>query len=483
MSHRRSRISTSLLGLAVLLCGASVAFGLDLEPVTPPPANTGKQVSLDLKYSFGTKALAGFAPVIPGDAYSVEKGFGFDLGSTAVIADDAGAVSGQGGKPFFFSTKLEPGEYRVTVTLGGPAESVTTIKSESRRLMVEDAHVVAGGSETKSFLVHIRVPTIPGATGAAAIVAMKPREKNPMLYVSWDEAQEHPFLELDWDEKLTLEFSGEHAAVRAVEIAKAEKATTIYLVGDSTMTDQAMGPWTGWGQMLPRWFKEPVCVANYAESGETVVSFVGERRWPKLLSEIHAGDYVLMQFGINDRAIPLDRFKQTFVKLIKDTRDHGATPVLVTSQNLRKLSADGKGINTLGGYPDAMREVAKDENTPLIDLNAMSMVLYEAVGAEKLPKFFVDSTHQSEYGAYELSKCVVKAIIENKLPFAELVADDWKGFDPAHPDVMADFKMPIDPQLDPARPGGPGAKSGQGAMAAMPARPTATRAATRSGGN
>jgi lysophospholipase L1-like esterase len=271
---------------------------------------------------------------------------------------------------------------------------------------------------------------------------------------------------LDWDERLTLEFSGEHAAVSAVEIEPATSPITVYLIGDSTVTDQMMEPWNSWGQMLPRWFKEPVLIANYAESGETTVSFIGEKRWPKLLSEIHPGDYVFMQFGINDQhAVPIERFKDCFLQFIKDTKDRGATPVLVTSQNLRKLDADGKAVQTLRAFPDAMRQVAHDQNVALIDLNAMSFKLYDALGRDKLPKMFVDGTHHNDYGSYQLAKCVVSGIIDAKLPIAQSIVEDWKPYDPSQPDPMDEFHMPADPQLDPARPGGPGARNGQGPMA------------------
>jgi len=231
-----------------------------------------------------------------------------------------------------------------------------------------------------------------------------------------------------------------------------------------------MEPWTAWGQMLPRFFTPPVVIANYAESGETTASFIGEHRWSKVLSEIHSGDYVLMQFGINDQRMPVARFKQYFVQFIDDTRKHGATPVLVTSQNLRRLDANGKAVQTLRDFPDAMKQVAKEQDVALIDLNAMSMTLYEALGPDKLPRMFVDGTHHNNYGAYELAKCVVNGIVANQLSFARHLVSDWKTFDPTNPDPIEAFDLPRDPQLDPARPGGPGAPNGQGPMAGAPPR-------------
>jgi lysophospholipase L1-like esterase len=436
------------VGIPILL------FASLLSAQTTAPSNVA------LKYSFAPTPLPGYQSVSPDDTYSPERGFGFDLGSK--VEAKPHFITGKDGKPFFFSAKVPPGAYKVTITLGDPAgESTTTVKSETRRLMLEEAKTASGQAQRYTFLCHVRIPEIPGGE----MVRLKDREKLPILYVQWDDNTRIPFLELDWDEKLTLEFSDAHPALQSIEISSAQDPITIYLVGDSTMTDQMMEPWAAWGQMFPRFFKPPVLIANYAECGETTASFIGERRWPKLLSEIHKGDYVLMQFGINDRAIPLDRFKQYFVQFIDDTIAHGATPVLVTSQNLRRLDPDGKGVNTLGGYPDAMREVAKEKNVALIDLNAMSMKFYEALGPEKLPKAFIDGTHHSDYGAYELAKCLVNGVVENKLPWAQYLVDDWKAFDPAHPDPLESFHMPPDPQLDPARPGGPGTPDGRGPMA------------------
>jgi lysophospholipase L1-like esterase len=435
--------------------------------------STAPSANIDLKFTFSPTIQPGFTHVSPGDVYSPQAGYGFDLGSKVAISD---FVTGKNNRPFFFSAKVPPGEYLVTVSFGDPAsESIATVKSETRRLMIESLHVPAGQSISRSFLVHIRVPQIPGD----GMVSLKPRERDPILFIQWDPAVKDflPFTELDWDEKMTLEFSGEHPALTSIEIATADHPITVYLIGDSTVTDQMMGPWAAWGQMLPRWFNPPVLIANYAESGETTASFISEHRWAKLLSEIHPGDYVLMQFGINDQRMPVAQFKNYFLRFIKDTRDHGATPVLVTSQNLRRLSPDGKAVQTLRDFPDAMRQAAQEQNCALIDLNAMSMKFYEALGPEKLPKAFVDGTHQDDYGAYELAKCVVNGILENKLPFAQYLSADWKPFDPANPDPMEDFHLPPDPQLDPARPGGPGAPNGQGPMAGAPLRP-ASRATT-----
>jgi hypothetical protein len=88
--------------------------------------------------------------------------------------------------------------------------------------------------------------------------------------------------------------------------------------------------------------------------------------------------------------------------------------------------------------------VAKDEDCALIDLNAMSLVFYKALGAD-LGKAFQDPTHHNNYGSYELAQCVVEGIKQDNLPLAKFIVDDFKGFDPAHPDSVADFQMAASP--------------------------------------
>ena len=403
------------------------------------------------KYSFGPSPVSGYIQVKPNMDYTKDRGYGFDLGSNVEQIRDF--TIGAKDRPFFFSSKLGPGAYQVKVTFGDPtAESVATVKSETRRLNLEAAKVPAGQNKEFTFLVHIRLPQLPDGRE----VRLKDREKLlDWLFVQWDKEGEVTFYELEWDEKLTLAFSDAHPALRSIEITPAEKPITVYLIGDSTVTDQMMEPWGAWGQQLPRFFKPPVLIANYAQSGETAASFIGELRWDKVMSEIHAGDYVFMQFGINDRGVADVQFKASFVKFIDDTRAKGATPVLVTSQNLRRLTEDGKGTNTLGTKPQVMRDVAKEKDAALIDLNEMSAKLYEAIGPTDLPKAFTDGTHQNAYGSYELAKCVTQGVIDNKLPISQYVMDGWVTYDPSHPMKLADFKLPADPQVDPYRPGGP----------------------------
>ena len=81
---------------------------------------------------------------------------------------------------------------------------------------------------------------------------------------------------------------------------------------------------------------------------------------------------------------------------------------------MNRLTFDGAGkiTNSLGDYPEAVRQAAAEEKVALIDLNAMSKLFYEALGPADAHLAFAgkDTTHHNNYGSYELAKCIVEGI-------------------------------------------------------------------------
>jgi lysophospholipase L1-like esterase len=226
-----------------------------------------------------------------------------------------------------------------------------------------------------------------------------------------------------------------------MEIARADDIPVVYILGDSTVCDQPLEPWNSWGQMLTRFLKPDVVVANHAESGESIRSSLGAGRVDKVMSLVKSGDYLLMQFGHNDMKDrspnALETYKSNLKKLVSDTRAKGATPALITSME-RKAGVDR---DTLGQYPETVRQVAMEDDVALIDLHSVSKVLYKAWG-QNIDKAFQDGTHHNNYGSYELAKCVVEGIKQNKLDLAKYIVDDYSRFDPNHPDPADEFVMP-----------------------------------------
>jgi lysophospholipase L1-like esterase len=245
---------------------------------------------------------------------------------------------------------------------------------------------------------------------------------------------------ITWDDRLTLEFLGRPVALRSLEVAPTN-VPTIYLCGDSTVCDQPREPWNSWGQMLPRFFGPGVAVANYAQSGESLKSSLAARRFDKVFSLLKTNDWLLVQFGHNDmkdRATnALAAYRANLKQIVARTRGLGATPVLITSMERKS----GVERETLAGYPATMREVAREDAVALIDLQAMSQVLYRALGPN-LDRAFQDGTHHSNYGSYELARCAVRGIRANKLDLVKYLTDDAGEFDPAQPDASDGFQLP-----------------------------------------
>jgi hypothetical protein len=101
-----------------------------------------------------------------------------------------------------------------------------------------------------------------------------------------------------------------------------------------------------------------------------------------------------------------------------------------------------------------VRQLAKELNVPLIDLNAMSKPLYEAWGVEPSKRAFApnDNTHHDNYGSYELAKCIVEGIRSNKLGLVKFLMTDVPRFDPSRPDPFESFSVPASPTVAPVKP-------------------------------
>ena len=414
------------------------------------------------KFDFGPgRAAAGYQQVLPTAVYSAQTGFGFDFG-TAVAGVDRGGSNAlrsdfvTSRQPFYFSVAVPEGNYNVTVTLGDVKGSATNfIKAESRRLLLPTTATKPGQLITQTWTINVKNRRIAGG----GEVSLKPRELN----------------KLDWDDKLTLEFDGEPSALVALEIAPAPAATTVFLAGNSTVVNQDDEPWAAWGQMLPSFFQPGVAVANHAESGLSLSSFLSSHRLEKVLSVLKPGDYLFIEFGHNDQKEkgpndgPFLAYTERLKLFISETRRKGGIPVLVTSTSRRSFGAGGKIENSLGDFPAAVRQVAQQENVPLIDLNAMTTKLYDAVGEEESKKLFVhypansypgqpqplaDNTHFNPYGAYEVARCVVEGMKTAKLGLVKFLRPGIPPFDPAHPDALAQWQWPDSPRSAVTKPDG-----------------------------
>ena len=172
------------------------------------------------------------------------------------------------------------------------------------------------------------------------------------------------------------------------------------------------------------------------------------------------GDYLIIQYGHNDEKEKgegvgaFTTYKADLKKFVAEARKRGGIPVLVTPVQRRTFDQNGKITNSHGDYPEAVRQIAREENVPLIDLNAMSKTLYEAWGPDASKRAFApnDNTHHDSYGSYELAKCIVEGIKASKLGLEKFLTPNITAFDPSHPDPIDSFVLPASPKANSVKP-------------------------------
>lgn len=403
----------------------------------------------DYQFDFSEKKKVekGVIKISSDSIYPCEGGYGYDF---------LPAPAKKSNEPFFFSVDVPDGNYLVTVTLGNARKAgSTTVRAESRRLFLENIPTRKGEFLTYRFTVNKRNTVI--ADGEK--VQIKEREKN----------------KLNWDDKLTFEFNGDAPCLASLKIEPVNDVVTVFLAGNSTVVDQDNEPWASWGQMIPRFFDEHVCFANYAESGERADTFIKAGRLKKALTQMKKGDYMFIEFGHNDQKLKgpgkgaYYSFASNLKYFVDVVRAKGGIPVFVTPTQRRSFDNSGKIQETHEDYPDAMRWVAQREGVQVIELHDMTRVFYEAMGVEPSKKAFVhypagtypnqtkdlaDNTHFNPYGAYEIAKCVIEGIKQLNLPWVKYLRDDYHPFNPAAPDRVDTFKWNESPFTEIEKPDG-----------------------------
>lgn len=308
-----------------------------------------------------------------------------------------GVPGGEGGlghctgtAPVVCHFDVTPGTYRVRVLLGGGAVAgSTSVTAETRRAMLAETPNAPGETVRRSFTVDVRDPE-GEPTGAIGTPG------------------------------LDLTFGGAAPQLASVRVERV-RTPQILLAGDSTVCDQAAEPYTGWGQRLPQYLTDRVSVANYADSGEGSQSFRDNPAlFPALRSRIHHGDLVLVQLAHNDKQTDRETYRANLTAMIEEVRAEGGRPVLVTPIVRRWFNADGtldNGtallVNGLGvDLPAEMRTLAAEQNTPLVDLTALTRARVEELGPEGSKALYLydekrDNTHTSVRGATEYAGLVL----------------------------------------------------------------------------
>lgn len=220
---------------------------------------------------------------------------------------------------------------------------------------------------------------------------------------------------------------------------------SLHLAGDSTMADKVLdppNPERGWGMLLRELLRQPERVANHAANGRSTRNFISDGRWEHLLAELAPGDVVLLQFGHNDQkhddpqryAAPDSDYPAHLRRFIREVRERGATPLLATPVVRRQFDAQGRIQDTLAPYPEVVRRLARETDTPLIDLDALTRAWLEALGPEaskaqfmhlppgawaRYPQGLADNTHYVEAGARAVARLALDELHRRHPPLRE----------------------------------------------------------------
>ncbi|MEO8063774.1 MAG: rhamnogalacturonan acetylesterase [Pseudomonadota bacterium] len=225
-------------------------------------------------------------------------------------------------------------------------------------------------------------------------------------------------------------------------------APTIFIASDSTAAKYTgPNPQQGWGEYLGEFFDaQKLRVVNAARGGRSSRTFVTEGHWDKMLAEVRAGDFVIIQFGHNDAGgineepagstrplrargtiqgiaddsqeidnVVTGKHEKVYTfgwylrKMVADTREKGATPILLT------LTATNNWKDGHIGCQVAYRlwtwQTAVNEKVAFVDLSRIISDRYQHEGVEKVTRQFgSDTTHTNLAGAEANAADVVSGL-------------------------------------------------------------------------
>jgi len=304
-----------------------------------------------------------------------------------------------------------PGDYAVTVELGGAAAAYTEVQAEMHRLMLKPVVTAAGATQRFSFIVNSRTPE-------GQPVEDGPTEGTPGLDLYFYGSQNGP---------------GETAAaggtvaplLNAIGTAANASRVGVFVAGDSTTCDQTDTDYAGWAQMIPAWFGMPVSVANYADSGESSASFLANGQlWGAIMSRVKAGDWVLIQFGHNDKTDATGAFAGNLTAMVSQAKAKGAHPVLISPPARATFSGStltAQFVYAWGSVQPAMQQVATAQNVPYIDLTTTTTAWYNQLGPNGWQAYHAlgtDPTHTNRAGALVIAGYVADAIKSQNIGLA-----------------------------------------------------------------
>ena len=176
----------------------------------------------------------------------------------------------------------------------------------------------------------------------------------------------------------------------------------VYLLGDGSMAVAADSAIMGWGEALNEYLAQGVTLQNEAKEGMSLKTFL-ENGGEEKISELPAKSIVFLQFGGNDlndtnleQYSSLDLFVRRYNSLIKKAINEKLQVVLCTPL-ARPYYHEGRWIDRLGGYDDAVRRLAKLYHLPLLDLEEQIREWWMSMSEVEASIYYFDSVENEAF--------------------------------------------------------------------------------------
>lgn len=176
----------------------------------------------------------------------------------------------------------------------------------------------------------------------------------------------------------------------------------VYLLGDGSMAVAADSAIMGWGEALNEYLSQGVTLQNEAKEGMSLKTFL-ENGGEEKISELPAKSIVFLQFGGNDlndtnleQYSSLDLFVRRYSSLIKKAINEKLQVVLCTPL-ARPYYHEGRWIDRLGGYDDAVRRLAKLYHLPLLDLEEQTREWWMSMSEVEVSIYYIDSVENEAF--------------------------------------------------------------------------------------
>jgi lysophospholipase L1-like esterase len=342
--------------------------------------------------------------------------------STGEAADDGGPPTDPasrtvctGTSPIVCHFGGSPGNYAVTVVLGGGASAATSeVQAETSREMLGYARTTAGETQRYSFIVNVRQPE---GQPAEAVEAGTPG-LDLYFYGSNGSAGED-----------AAPGGGVAPQLEGIGYAPATSPLVVYVAGDSTVCDQTDTNYAGWAQFIPSYFRLPIAIANYADSGESSVSFLANAKlWGGITSRWRSGDWVVIQFGHNDKTTTSTVFHDNITTMVTQAKAAGVHPLLVTPPARATFSGAVLGPQFQYTTPldvvAEMKLVASEQSVPILDITGITTTWYNGLGPNGWQAYHAlgtDQTHTNRAGASAIAGFVAQAIRDQGLALANYI--------------------------------------------------------------